>query len=277
VPQTEDSALEARNLEQIERLNQRGGRTLSVVDLIDAGTVDANVAGFLLYAVAHGASFLTAARPGNAGKSTVLANLLGFLPPGTRIVCAEGLTQQRQGSNNDDRMCALAHEIGSGPYYGYIWGHQVRDFFGLMRKGHAVASCIHADALEELTQILTDPPLMVQPATLAQLDLILFMRLSRSSRGWERRVGSIYETPGSSGSTHQLLFSWDQAGDRLVRRGPSVILKRIAASAAKPDQQVNEEVADCSAFIRRLRSERIVGFRAIRREVVRFLGRAEPG
>ncbi len=31
--------LDAHNLRQIEQLNQRGGRTLSIVDLIEAGNV----------------------------------------------------------------------------------------------------------------------------------------------------------------------------------------------------------------------------------------------
>ncbi len=39
------AAIEEANLVEIERLNQRGGRTLSFVDLIEAGTVSAELAG----------------------------------------------------------------------------------------------------------------------------------------------------------------------------------------------------------------------------------------
>jgi len=41
--------LEARNLRQIEQLNQRGGRALSIVDLIRAGTIDVDPAGLERY------------------------------------------------------------------------------------------------------------------------------------------------------------------------------------------------------------------------------------
>ena len=41
---------------EIERCNQRGGRMLSVVDLIDAGTMDLEMAAYLLDAVSSGSS-----------------------------------------------------------------------------------------------------------------------------------------------------------------------------------------------------------------------------
>jgi pilus assembly protein CpaF len=74
------------NLREILGLSQRGGRMLSLLDLVESNTVDLPVASLLAGAVASGASLLTAARPGNAGKTTVLAALLSFLPPGRRIV-----------------------------------------------------------------------------------------------------------------------------------------------------------------------------------------------
>jgi Flp pilus assembly CpaF family ATPase len=67
------------NLREINSLNQRGGRMLSVVDLIDDGTLDARTSGLLLSFMAAEASFLTAAGPGGVGKSTLMAVLLSFL------------------------------------------------------------------------------------------------------------------------------------------------------------------------------------------------------
>ena len=60
------------NLREIDSLNQRGGRMLSVVDLIEDGTLDAPVAGYLLASVASGASFLCAAGPGGVGKIALI-------------------------------------------------------------------------------------------------------------------------------------------------------------------------------------------------------------
>jgi type IV secretory pathway ATPase VirB11/archaellum biosynthesis ATPase len=73
--------LEQHNHRQIEQLNQRGGRMLSIVDLIQAGTIRVQMAAYAMRAMAEGASLLTAAGPGGAGKTTLMAALLNFLPP----------------------------------------------------------------------------------------------------------------------------------------------------------------------------------------------------
>ena len=100
------------NLREILGLSQRGGRMLSLLDLVESNTVDLPVASLLAGAVASGASLLTAARPGNAGKTTVLAALLSFLPPGRRIVTL----QEAPPRSVPPDTCLLAHEIGSGSW-----------------------------------------------------------------------------------------------------------------------------------------------------------------
>ena len=56
---------------------------LSLVDLIKAGTVDLRLAAYLAAAMHSGASLLVGARPGAAGKTTVMCALLNFLPDRT--------------------------------------------------------------------------------------------------------------------------------------------------------------------------------------------------
>ena len=145
--------LEEHNLREIEGLSQRG-RTLSIVDLINANTLNVDMAAHSLYAIANGASFLTAARPGNAGKTTLMACLLTFLPPGIQIVTTSSpsvITEAHRlmsGKKPED-FCLLAHEIGSGHWYGYLWGKYVGQLLNLMSDGCRVVSCIHADTLPE--------------------------------------------------------------------------------------------------------------------------------
>ena len=43
---------------EVNRCNQRGGRMLSVVDLIDAGTLTRDTAAYSLAAICNGASFM---------------------------------------------------------------------------------------------------------------------------------------------------------------------------------------------------------------------------
>jgi Flp pilus assembly CpaF family ATPase len=59
-----------RHCVEIDRCNQRGGRMLSIVDLIDAGTMSPELAAYSLAAIGGGASFMVGALPGGAGKTT---------------------------------------------------------------------------------------------------------------------------------------------------------------------------------------------------------------
>ena len=72
-------------LEVVKRSNQRGGRMLSVVDLIEAGTLSVNQAAWILERVLNGSSWLVGARPGGAGKTTVMSAILAMVPAGTRV------------------------------------------------------------------------------------------------------------------------------------------------------------------------------------------------
>ena len=46
--------VEEENLTRIRRLNQRGGRMLSIVDLLEGGTMDPYLAGYLTYCMNRG-------------------------------------------------------------------------------------------------------------------------------------------------------------------------------------------------------------------------------
>ena len=81
--------VERHNHRQIEQLNQRGGRMLSIVDLIQAGTISVEMAAYAMRAMAEGASLLTAARPGGAGKTTLMAALVGLLPSDVPLVTVD--------------------------------------------------------------------------------------------------------------------------------------------------------------------------------------------
>ena len=221
------SDLEAHNYREIERLNQRGGRTLSTVDLIEDGTLSVELAAHLSEAVLDGASFLTAAGPGGVGKSTLLACLLNMLPPETRVVTVSDAPVISDPGRNDPQSpeCFLAHEIGSGHWFGYIWGEDVPAFFGLMDDARRIASCLHADTLEETRHVLV-ARLGVPEARFNEVDLVLFMVAVRHGGRILRRVSAAYERNDSAGE-HRLICEWDAASDSF--RG------RDNPPAARPD------------------------------------------
>jgi hypothetical protein len=211
--------IERHNQRQIEQLNQRGGRMLSIVDLIQAGTISVEMAAYAIRAMHEGESLLTAARPGGAGKTTLMAALLNFLPPGVPIGTVDSSRVIRAGLGQPaaEPACYLAHEIGSGDWYGYIWGRDVADFFSLIDGQRRIASCLHADTLEELTGILCSPPLAVAREALGRVGLILFMHVAPAARGYRRRVASFWESDGQGG--HRMVFRWNHGTDTFEQTG----------------------------------------------------------
>jgi energy-coupling factor transporter ATP-binding protein EcfA2 len=205
--------IQRHNHQRIEQLNQRGGRMLSIVDLIQAGTIGVEMAAYAMRAIAEGASLLTAARPGGAGKTTLMAALLGLLPPEVPLVTVDSSRIIHDGLQRSatEPACYLAHEIGSGDWYGYIWGRDVGNFFSLIDGQRRIASCLHADTLEELTGILCSPPLRVAREAMGRVGLILFMYVAPTPGGYRRRVSTFWEADGQGG--HRLVFRWNAKTD----------------------------------------------------------------
>jgi hypothetical protein len=225
----------------INACNQRGGRMLSLIDLIDAGTVDVPLAAYLAAAMRRGASLLVGARPGGAGKTAVMCALLNFLPDNTEIrpvdnraVLAEGLHDEKPGAT-----CYLAHEIGAGFYYAYLWGSDARAFFGLASHGHIIASNLHADTLEETRdQLCLENG--VAPAYLAAVTLKLYLRLNRvDGVSVQRRISHIYE---SDGAQDRLLWRWNRHSSTFERQD-------IASAVVSPVEE--NELAKFLTMLRR--------------------------
>ncbi|MHC4198883.1 MAG: hypothetical protein ACYSU0_02765 [Planctomycetota bacterium] len=244
-------AIETANLAEIERLNQRGGRTLSFVDLIHAGTVSAELAGELAACVEAGASILTAARQGGVGKSTLLADLLGCLPPGERIVTTPDAhaVQAAHRSAGEGPTCFLAHEIGRGPWYAYLWGEAAAGFFALARTGRRIATCLHADELDELYGQLAS--LSVGAEDIRSVGIVAFMR--KQSKG--RRVESVY-VPGPG--AHRVRWLREEAEDVFLADGPSPAPRERAEALAEVFEGLAGRGVRDFAEVRRALAEKLL-------------------
>jgi hypothetical protein len=195
------------HVREIKKCNQRGGRMLSIHDLLDAGTLDFKVARYLLAAISGSRSFLVGAMPGGAGKTTVMGALLNFLPD-IEIIPTENSKVIANGLSISEPRCYLAHEIGRGRWYSYIWGRDVDNFLELT-KTHVVAGNLHADDIED---VLSHDG--IDDENIAKLDLLIFMRMGRGSTGTSRRISSVLENRGGTGSgAFKQVFVWNPSED----------------------------------------------------------------
>lgn len=240
---------------------------LSVVDLIEDGTLDVPTAGYLLAAVANGASFLTAAGPGGVGKSTLLGCLLSFLPPGERIVT---VTDPASVQERSDGRCFLCHEIGSGHWYGYLWGRQAAQFFALRRRGR-IAAAIHADTVEQIEDQVLGPQIGADPADLAAVDLVAFMVHQRGLR----RVSAIFEAEGGEELTYRHVAEWRASSDDFGLQ-ESALLPRLIATGPAPQVPAQTQAGNASDFIEKLVADGVYLMEDVMAATAGFYARRDP-
>jgi len=249
-----DRDLEEANWREIRRLNQRGGRSLSIVDLIRAGTLNTDMAAYMFRRLTEGCSFLTAAVPGNAGKTTLMAALLGLIKPG----CVIRTVGRGAGSPGrvrvDPSTYLLAHEIGSGPYLGYLWGREIRVLFDRINGGGFFVSCIHADTPAQIEEQLRSDAVGLRPQDLRRIDLVLFIHMDGRLGNYQRRVAGIYDF---SVPDTDLLFTWDLSQDRFECQSDEV-------------RSINLRESVEYSFLADLVSEGINDFVEVRKHVLDF-------
>lgn len=146
---------EAHNRAVIDELSNPGreDHARSVLDLIDVGTFDLDLASWLVAHVSAGASWVTGSGPGGVGKTTTMRSLLSFVPGDRRfhIALPDAIAPEQDGPH-----CAISLELSDHPPPGYLWDQNLRDFFDLADR-HQIVGNVHADDLNEIhEQIVGD-------------------------------------------------------------------------------------------------------------------------
>lgn len=189
---------------EINRCNQRGGRMLSAVDLVEAGTMTPDLGAYALAAIQGGASFMVGALPGGAGKTTVMGALLNFTPRDVVLApAADGASVEHGFGIRDRHFCFICHEIGAGPYYAYLWGQELRRYFDLPLAGHMLATNLHADTREQAEhQVCAENG--VESRAFRRMNLIFFLRLRRNAGKVSREIVEAWESDGKE--PHRRVF-----------------------------------------------------------------------
>jgi hypothetical protein len=237
---------------EIERCNQRGGRMLSIVDLIEAGTVTPELAAYCLAAIRAGGSFMVGANPGGAGKTTVMAALLGLVA-GDTVLCPADTekTLTEAFDTPTPRRCFVCHEIGAGPYYAYLWGRELRLFFRLPEVGHVMATNLHADTCDEArAQVCGEN--QVPPEHFQRMNLALFLKVMRD-RGRRREIVAAWESDGHQ--PHRCVYrkgEHEHPGERSTLVSPGTLVRAahdldtLLASGARTIAEVRRKLLECA-------------------------------
>lgn len=178
----------------VNRSNQRGGRMLSVIDLIRARTLSRAQAAWILERILTGSSWMVGARPGGAGKTTIMSALLAMVPRPANMLLTNAGTGWEHSKPGD---CVVSYEISAGSYDAYIWGEEVRRLCELAREGVRVVTNLHADTLAQARSQIVDQ-CGADDDGFAGLGMFIPVELSRRGGSVSRTVSSIeYNYAGS--------------------------------------------------------------------------------
>ncbi len=253
------------NQRAIDRLNQRGGRMLSLADLLEAQTLPLESAALLACAMGSGASMLAAAGPGGVGKTTLLGACLAFLPAATECVTVDdGAVLDRPDPGHP--RCLLVHEIANASYYGYLWGPEIGRLFSMTGGGCSVAGTLHAESCEGVIRKLSGAPLRAKREDLARVDVVALMAEVEG----RRRVTELLLADGSGGHARVLAY---HAGAGRFAAAPDA--EAAALLAVRVGRRAREIAGELAAY-RALLSEALA--KGIRRmELLRALWRRAAG
>lgn len=216
----------------------------SIVELLRAGTLDAELAATLWLLIEGRVPIMVAAAARRAGKSTLLGALLDFLPPGMRTIELAGMTEtfdwlpqatelgwdrphthasaSHRPIRPDDTVLLIPELSDHLP--SYTWGAEARIAIRAASIGYDLAATIHADELEEVFDTLRRPPVGADDDELSRLGVVVILR--RLGSDLRRVVAAHYVRPmarDEHGHVQRLgpavLATWDPNLDRFEHFG----------------------------------------------------------
>ncbi|MGB0617349.1 MAG: type II/IV secretion system ATPase subunit [Candidatus Poseidoniaceae archaeon] len=230
--------------------------TISIVQLIQWGTMSAQVAAYVWICLEYGMSVLVSGETAS-GKTTTLNAILPFIDHNVKIYSAEDTPEvkvahkiwqrlvTRDSKNEDSRVemfDLLKAALRSRPRYiiiGEIRGVEGATAFQAMQTGHPVIATFHASSIVKMIQRFTGDPINVPIRFFDNLNFALFQEVVEAPGGGiARRITGVDEVIGynkhSDGVLTRGMFEWDPVKDKHYFRGmfqSHLLENKIAAMA----------------------------------------------
>jgi len=259
---------------------------LTIIDLMNFGTIPATMAAYLWLAIEFRNSVLIAGGTAT-GKTSCLNTLCLFLHPETKILSIEDTPElvlphehwvakiARTGYGPDlaegrkrgeismfDLLRAALRERPDELIVGEVRGKEAYVLFQAMATGHAGMATIHAESTEAVVNRLITAPISLSTGLLQHLNLILVMTNSRVKGVDVRRVKEVVEILGMDMKTDKPItnefFKWVPSGDYYeFASDRSYILNKIVEEKGISEASVWEELQRRTAILEWMKKEGI--------------------
>ncbi|MGQ9759262.1 MAG: type II/IV secretion system ATPase subunit [Candidatus Methanomethylicaceae archaeon] len=237
---------------------------LTIVDLIQLGTISVDLAAYLWFAIENKSSILIAGEVAS-GKTTLLNCTSMFIRPDMKIVSIEETPELNIPHTNWIPMATrtgfgrktsdvtlfdlLKNALRQRPDYlivGEVRGEEAYTLFQALSTGHGIQATIHADTAQKVINRLESKPMNVPRPLIGVLDIIM-VQSRVSLRGKPaRRTLNITEIIEYNREKDEILLNeiarWDPSTDQHIKTKESAVLKRIAEKRGLTIEDVASEI-----------------------------------
>ena len=263
---------------------------LSILELIDFGTVDYTMAAYLSLVLGDGMNMFVCGETAS-GKTTLMNALTTFIHPSAKIVTIEDTPELQIPHGNWTREVIRGAKAGEGSsgvtmfdllkaalrqrpnaiLIGEIRGEEGAVAFQGMQTGHQTMATFHAASVQKLIQRLTGDPINIPKTYIDNLNIVVIQSSVRLPGGkMGRRAVSIseivsYESPSDSFSYIEI-FRWNPPEDKFdfVGSNNSYILEnKIAFKRGIPTGKrriIYREVARRASILEKIHKSGRSGF-----------------
>lgn len=180
-------SIESHNEEFLVGLSnpKREERARSILDLMELGTFDIELASWLASRAALGESWISGSGPGGIGKTTTMRTMMSFVPRDHKFILA--LPDEVADIPSAPTHCVMSNELSDHRPPTYLWDQDLRDFCSQKEAGNQLVGNVHADTRDELHEQFVGE-CNVPESQFRALNLLLFISLEGGVPEGERRI-----------------------------------------------------------------------------------------
>jgi hypothetical protein len=237
--------------------NESLNEGLSIIDLVNSGTLDCKLAALLWLIMEHRSSVLVASMPVFAGKTTLMHALLDFLPPGLRMIGLKGYFEDFKfvEHSQPQKSYLVSEEISNHGFSEYLWGFKAVKTFRLLSEGYALGATMHARSSEEAILMLYR--VLGIPLSLISHMGIIVNLLATNGRTYEddpiRRISSVdLILPDKEGLAIQVLAARPYTENGFEYQTDNDLQKALSGKGLIGKYSVSAEIETRTRFLNNL-------------------------
>jgi type IV secretory pathway ATPase VirB11/archaellum biosynthesis ATPase len=247
---------------------------LSILDLVDSGTIDCRLSSLLWILMEQRTSVLVAAGPSYAGKTTLLHATLDFLPPDLEQIALRGYYEDFKflEHSRPDNTYLVTEEI-SNHQYEYLWGIKALRTFTLVSQGYSLGAALHARTPEESIYVL-NKWLGIPMGQISRLGIIIILQASAGKEFYDepiRRVNSVsLIIPAKEGIAIQVLAARQHAEKGFAYLSHKDLQTTLDSKYSMRKGRLGEELDTRERYLKHLRKIGKTSRQEVRSAIIDF-------